>query len=57
MGNLEPANDAERVREAWEWAIFLRENFRTRARAWGWPEWKILQAIRETEGSRAAGQG
>jgi hypothetical protein len=45
-----------RVREAREVALFLRENFRNRARSWGLPEWRIEQIIQETEGTRTAGQ-
>ena len=49
MGNLVEAQGEDRVREALEWAIFLRENFRNRARAWDLPEWRIEQIIRETD--------
>lgn len=56
MVNLTEAQGDERVREAWEVALFLRENFRRRARSWDLPEWRIEQIIQETEDSLAAGQ-
>lgn len=39
----------ERLREI----EFLRENFRNRARAWGFSEERIEQAIQEAENERA----